>query len=196
MIWFVIIYESTILVDEIISKMLKWIVAMDQDRVIWKDGKMPWHEPEDLKRFKQLTQWQICLMWRKTYEWLKQYRPDAEWYPHASKNLIFSRSMPETPWVEVIHNIKELQEKYGNEIVRVLWWAKTFEILMPYIDEIYFTLVPGKHEWDTYMPETDLGYVEYQWKTKSWLEFIKYTRAKDAESRKIISWYKNKSSSK
>ncbi|MBQ5945638.1 dihydrofolate reductase [bacterium] len=29
---------------------------MDEDRVIGKDGKMPWHEPEDLKRFKQLTQ--------------------------------------------------------------------------------------------------------------------------------------------
>jgi dihydrofolate reductase len=35
---------------------------MDHDRVIGKDGKMPWHEPEDLKRFKELTQGQICLM--------------------------------------------------------------------------------------------------------------------------------------
>jgi len=29
---------------------------MDEDRVIGKDGKMPWHYPEDLKRFKELTQ--------------------------------------------------------------------------------------------------------------------------------------------
>ena len=166
--------------------MLKWIVAMDQDRVIGKDWKMPWHEPEDLKRFKQLTQGQICLMWKKTYEWLKQYRPNAEWYPHASKNLIFSRNMSETPWVEVIHNIDELKKKYRNEVVWVLWWAKTFEILMPYIDEIYFTLVTGKHEWDTYMPETAPGYAEYQWETKSWLKFIKWTRAKDPESIRII----------
>lgn len=171
--------------------MLKWIVAMDEDRVIGKDGKMPWHEPEDLKRFKQLTQWQICLMGKKTYEWLKQYRPNSEWYPHASKNLIFSRSMPDTPWVEVIHSVEELKQKYGNEIVWVLWWAKTFEVLMPYIDEIYFTLIPGQHEWDTYMPETDLGYVEYQWETRNGLKFIKYTRAKESEGRRIMSFCKN-----
>lgn len=172
-----------------------WIVAMDEDRVIGKDWKMPWHEPEDLKRFKQLTQWQICLMGRKTYEWLKQYRPDAEWYPHASKNLIFSRNMPDKPEIEVIHSIDELKQKYWNEVVWVLWWAKTFEILMPYIDEIYFTLIPGKHEWDAFMPETDPGYIEYQWKTKSWLEFKKYTRAK-GESRDILSRYRNKANIK
>ena len=157
-------------------KMLKWIVAMDEDRVIGKDGKMPWHELEDLKRFKALTQWQICLMWRKTYEWLKQYRPNAEWYPHASKNLIFSESMENKPWIEVIHNIDELKQKYWNEVVWVLWWAKTFETLMPYIDELYITLIPGKHEWDTYMPPLDAWFIETQWTTKNWLKFQKYTR--------------------
>lgn len=156
--------------------MLKWIVAIDENRVIGKDGKVPWHEPEDLRRFKALTQWQICLMWRKTYEWLKQYRPDAEWYPHASKNLIFSESMKDKPWIEIIHNIDELKQKYWNEVVRVLWWAKTFETLMPYIDELYITLIPGKHIWDTYMPQLDSWFIETQWTTKNWLKFQKYTR--------------------
>ncbi len=156
--------------------MLKWIVAMDGDRIIWKNGKIPRHEPEDLKRFRELTQWQICLMWRKTYEWLKQYRPNAEWYPYASKNLIFSKSMPEKPWIEIIHDINELQQKYWNEIIWVLWWAKTFEILTPYIDELYITLIPGKHDWDTYMPTIDFKHEESLWKTENWLEFKKYTR--------------------
>lgn len=159
--------------------MLKWIVAMDENRVIWKDGRIPWHEPEDLRRFKQLTQWQICLMWRKTFEWLKQYRPNAEWYPHAKKNLIFSESMQDKLWIEVIHNIDELKQKYWNEVVRVLWWAKTFETLMPYIDELYITLVPGTHDWDSYMPKINLEREESLWKTDSWLEFKKYTRTTD-----------------
>lgn len=159
--------------------LLKWIVAMDKDRVIWKDWWLPRHEPEDLKRFKEMTQWNICLMWRKTYEWLKQYRPDTEWYPHASKNLIFSRSMQDKPWIEVIHDIHELKQKYWNEVIWVLWWAKTFETLMPYIDELYITLVPGKHDWDSYMPEISLKHEESLWKTKSWLEFKKFTRTKN-----------------
>lgn len=164
--------------------MLKWIVAVDENRVIWKDGKMPWHYPEDLKNFKEKTQWQICLMGRSTYEWLKQYRPNAEWYPHASKNLIFSRNMEEKPWIEIIHSVDELQQKYWNEIVRVLWWAKTFEILLPYIDEIYETLIPWIHEWDTYMPEAPKWvnfYSETLKATEDGLIFKKLTRIKASE---------------
>ena len=172
--------------------MLKWIVAMDEDRVIGKDGKMPWHEPEDLKRFKQLTQWQICLMGKKTYEWLKQYRPNAEWYPHASKNLIFSRNMPDKPGIEIIRSIDELQQKYWNEVVWVLWWAKTFEILMPYIDQLYVTLIPWKHEWDTKMPEIPPYeyYCESLGETKTWLKFEKYTKITWEESLRIMAQYK------
>lgn len=166
--------------------MLKWIVAMDKNGIIGKNWWMPWHEPEDLKRFKEMTQWQICLMWRKTYEWLKKYRPNSEWYPHASKNLVFSRNMDEKPWVEIIHNVDELKKRYWNEIVWVLWWAKTFEILAPYIDEIYITLIPWEHDWDTYMPNLPPGYIENIWEAKSWIKFQKYSRIKDPESLSII----------
>ncbi len=166
--------------------MLKWIVAMDKNGVIGKDWWMPWHEPEDLKRFKEMTQWQICLMWRSTYEWLKKYRPNSEWYPHAKKNLVLSKSLENKPWIEVIHNIDELIHKYSNDIVWVLWWAKTFEVLAPYIDEIYITLVPWEHDWDTYMPNLPAWYIEDLGNTKSWLKFKKYTRAKDAESIRLI----------
>ncbi len=175
--------------------MLKWSVAMDKNRVIGKDWKMPWHEPEDLKRFKQLTQWQICLMGRKTYEWLKQYRPDAEWYPHASKNLIFSRNMPDKPGIEVIHSIDELKQKYWNEVVWVLWWAKTFGVLMPYINELYVTLIPWEHEWDAHMPELNPCeyYRETLEETKSWLKFEKYTKITEPEALRIMSQYKHPS---
>ena len=159
--------------------LLKWIVAMDENRIIGNNWWLPRHEPEDLQRFKEMTQWQICLMWRKTYEWLKQYRPNAEWYPYASKNLVFSKSMPNKPWIEVIRNISELEEKYWNEIIWILWWAKTFETLMPYIDEIYITLIPWKHEWDAYMPKLESKYIEDIWETKSWLKFQKYQKIHD-----------------
>lgn len=158
--------------------LLKWIVAMDEDGVIWKDWWLPRHEPEDLKRFKEMTQWQICLMWRKTYEWLKKYRPNSEWYPHASKNLIFSKNMEDSPRIEIIHNVDELKQKYWNEVIRILWWAKTFETLMPYIDEIYITLIPWKHKWDVYMPKLESKYIENIGGTKSWLKFQRYSRTK------------------
>ncbi|MBI2564363.1 dihydrofolate reductase [Candidatus Woesearchaeota archaeon] len=43
---------------------------------IGKNGKIPWHIPEDLKRFKQLTKNHAIIMGRKTYESIpKNFRP-------------------------------------------------------------------------------------------------------------------------
>ena len=44
------------------------IVAMNKDRVIGKDGGLPWHFSEDLKRFKRKTIDSTIIMGRKTFE--------------------------------------------------------------------------------------------------------------------------------
>lgn len=44
------------------------IVAAAQNGVIGKDGKLPWHLPGDLKRFKELTMGHTLIMGRKTFE--------------------------------------------------------------------------------------------------------------------------------
>ena len=40
----------------------------EKNRVIGKDGKLPWYISEDLKRFKRLTTGYPVLMGRKTFE--------------------------------------------------------------------------------------------------------------------------------
>lgn len=171
-----------------------WIAAMDEDRIIGKEWWMPWHESEDLQWFKEHVQNQICLMWRKTYEWFKEHL-HTDWYRYAKKNLVLSKSMPDTPGVENIRSIEELKQKYGNEIIWVLWWASVFEALMPYLDEIYLTLIPWKHEWDTKMPEIPPYefYCESLGETKSWLKFEKYTKITEPEALRIMSQYKHPS---
>jgi dihydrofolate reductase len=44
------------------------IAAMTKDRVIGKDGRVPWHEPEDLRHFKRTTTGHAIVMGRKTFE--------------------------------------------------------------------------------------------------------------------------------
>lgn len=44
------------------------IVATDLKGCIVKDGKMPWHISDDLKRFKELTTGGVVIMGRKTFE--------------------------------------------------------------------------------------------------------------------------------
>ena len=41
---------------------------MNEDRVIGRDGTLPWHYSQDLKRFKRLTTGSTIIMGRNTYE--------------------------------------------------------------------------------------------------------------------------------
>ena len=50
------------------SNSITAIVAMNQDRVIGKDGGLPWHFSEDLKRFKRKTLDATIIMGRKTWQ--------------------------------------------------------------------------------------------------------------------------------
>ncbi len=48
--------------------MIAVIAARSRNRVIGKNGEIPWHLPEDLKVFKTLTAGDVVIMGRKTYE--------------------------------------------------------------------------------------------------------------------------------
>ena len=42
--------------------MIAIIVGMTEERVIGKDNALPWHIPEELKSFKELTNEQVVIM--------------------------------------------------------------------------------------------------------------------------------------
>jgi dihydrofolate reductase len=52
------------------------IAAIARNRVIGNKGKLPWHIPEDLARFKQLTTGHIVIMGRKTFDSLENPLPN------------------------------------------------------------------------------------------------------------------------
>ena len=48
--------------------MISLIWAMDKNRLIGKDNKLPWRLPKDLAYFKKITTGHIVVMGRKTFE--------------------------------------------------------------------------------------------------------------------------------
>lgn len=48
--------------------MIALIAARSKNNVIGKNGRLPWNIPEDLKRFKKLTDGNTVIMGRKTFE--------------------------------------------------------------------------------------------------------------------------------
>ena len=63
------------------------VVAMSENRVIGRDGGLPWHIPGDLKRFKAVTMGKIVLMGRKTYASIGRPLP-------GRLNIVVTRSIP------------------------------------------------------------------------------------------------------
>ncbi|MEQ8666444.1 MAG: dihydrofolate reductase [Rhodospirillales bacterium] len=54
------------------------VVAMSDNRVIGRDGGLPWHLPSDLKFFRQVTMGHPVIMGRKTFESIGRPLPGRE----------------------------------------------------------------------------------------------------------------------
>jgi dihydrofolate reductase len=120
------------------------IVAIAHNRVIGKDGKLPWHISEDLKRFKRLTTGHAVLMGRKTFESIGRPLPNR-------RNVVIS-STPR-PGVETYRTVAEaLEALKDQEKVFVIGGGQLYACLLDSVDELYLTLVDKNIEGDTFFP--------------------------------------------
>ena len=118
------------------------IVAMACNRVIGRDGKLPWHLPEDLKFFKRTTLGHPILMGRKTFESIGRPLP-------GRRNIVLSSTMPEREGVEVIRHVDELQ---ADDAVFLIGGAQLFELLLPQCESVYLTWVEHPYDGDVLLP--------------------------------------------
>ena len=122
------------------------IVAMAGNRVIGREGKLPWHLPEDLKFFKRTTLGHPILMGRKTFESIGKPLP-------GRKNIVLSHTMPAREGVEVIRDISELPRVCGNaEKVFLIGGAQLFAELLPRCSGLYLTRIEQAYEGDVFLP--------------------------------------------
>ncbi len=155
------------------------IVAMASNRVIGKDGTLPWRLPEDLKFFKKTTLGHPILMGRRTFESLGKPLP-------GRRNIVLSRTMPEREGVDVIRSLDELAGlAIEAEKVFVIGGAQLFEALLPHCEGMYLTWVEHPYEGDTWLPPFESLFAESQVIGRSeGMEFRYYERLKtksDAE---------------
>ena len=123
---------------------LALIAAIGRNRVIGKDGKLPWHISEDMKRFKQLTTGHTVLMGRKTFESIGRLLPER-------RNVVVS-SHP-VQGVETHPSIPEALHALENEdIVFVIGGGQMYSQLLDRADLLYLTLIDKPVEGDTFFP--------------------------------------------
>jgi len=126
------------------------IVAMDRRGVIGKDGDLPWHLSDDLKRFKQITMGKPIIMGRRTCESIDCPLPGRE-------NVILTRD-PDymQKGCTVLHSCECVLARFHDEQeIMIMGGADLFKQFLDKAHRIYLTEVHTELEGDTHFPEFD-----------------------------------------
>lgn len=126
------------------------IVAVDDKNGIGKKGKMPWHVPADLKRFKKLTLKHPIIMGRNTFESIGKVLPERT-------NIIITRGDFKKKDLIIVHSlkesIKEARKAPGSDEIFIIGGGQVFKEAMEIADKLYLTKIKGDYEADTFFPD-------------------------------------------
>lgn len=155
--------------------MIKLIAAIGDNHVIGKDGWMPWDLPEDLKTFREITLNHDLVMGRTTFDFMKKPLPKRFTYVVTNnKDYTFEHER-----VEVVYDFDSLLEKYKNSEndIYVCGGAKIYEYALPYVDEMWISLVDEHFEGDTFFPTFDqYGFIVKTKEKKEGFTLIHYIK--------------------
>ncbi|MEM1085523.1 MAG: dihydrofolate reductase [Verrucomicrobiota bacterium] len=123
------------------------IVAMTPDRIIGRDGTLPWHLPEDLAFFKRTTNGHPIVMGRKTYDSIGRPLPKR-------RNIVITR---DPDWsaegVETVGSPEELSKLGIDDEVFIIGGAEIYRSFLPELDHLIVSHIHESHPGDTRFPE-------------------------------------------
>ncbi|MGV3624132.1 MAG: dihydrofolate reductase [Archangium sp.] len=136
-------------------KPLALIVAQSKNRGIGLDGKLPWHVPEDLKRFKSLTTGHAILMGRKTHESIGRALP-------GRRNVVLTRSPAVFAGCESSSSLEAALQLVADDAMPfIIGGAQLYADALPRVTHVFLTQLAQDAEADTFFPEL---------KTSEWRE--------------------------
>ena len=131
--------------------MIAIVVAHARNRVIGRDGGLPWRLPGDLRRFRELTRGSTVLMGRRTFESL----PDAFRPLPERRNLVLSADPGyDAPGAEVFASLESALEACDGECF-VIGGEVTYRDALPRCQRVYATEIDAELEGDAYFPEIE-----------------------------------------
>jgi dihydrofolate reductase len=141
------------------------IVAMADNGVIGRDNGLPWHLPDDLKRFKALTMGHALLMGRKTYESIGKALP-------GRRNLVLTRNAAwRAPGCEAVGSIATALERAGEGTLFIIGGAEVFALAWPVVVRLELTEVHAEPSGDVFLGGFD---------RRDWRETFREEHAADA----------------
>lgn len=135
------------------------VVAVDLNGVIGRGNSLPWHLPEDLKRFRALTLNKTIVMGSKTYYSIleKNGRPLDK-----RNNIVLSQTQKSNNVYGNVHFINNVefilkQAEQRNESLYIIGGEQIYKLFLPLADNIYLTRVHAEFDGDKFFPEVDFS---------------------------------------
>ena len=124
------------------------VAAMAENRVIGREGTLPWHLPEELKLFKKLTLGHPVIMGRHTWESMGRPLPGRE-------NIVVSAALAAEgiPGAVAVASIDQLANLGIQGDAYLIGGASLYRALLPACQSLYLTFVKGEYTGDTFFPE-------------------------------------------
>jgi dihydrofolate reductase len=126
------------------------VAAVAANGIIGANGKLPWHFPEELKHFKQLTLGHPIIMGRRTWESLKGPLPQRE-------NIVVTRTPGyEAPGAAVANSLEAaLAMCAGEPVAFVIGGTQLFKESLPIAAGMVLTEIRRDYTGDTWFPQWD-----------------------------------------
>jgi len=134
------------------------IAVMARNRVIGRDGTMPWHLPADLRYFKAVTMGKPLIMGRKTFQSIGRPLP-------GRTNIVITRQTDFTAegvlispdWEAALSLAGDIAQRDGVDEIMIVGGGEIYALALPHADRIYLTEVQIDTTGDTVFPEIDRG---------------------------------------
>ena len=121
----------------------KLIAAMDRNRVIGNHDRLPWHLPEELQWFKQVTLGGTLLMGRRTMESIGRALPGRTTYVLTHQSVAY-------PGATTIHCLEDLPSDVQS--VWVCGGAQVYAQCLPLCSELILSIVQAPFKGDAFFP--------------------------------------------
>jgi len=165
--------------------MIVLVAAASENNALGKDNDLPWHLPDDFKRFKKLTAGNSIIMGRKTFESLPGILPNR-------RHIVITRQKNYNPdGCIVVDSLEEaLSLIPASEEAFIIGGGEIFRLSILIADRIEMTRVHAHIEADAFFPEIDpeiwqLTFEEYHPNDEKHLHaftFQTFSRRQDASS--------------
>lgn len=129
--------------------MIALVAALDRRRAIGRAGTMPWHLPDDLKRFKRITLDHPVLMGRKTALSIGRALPGRE-------NLVLTRGDAPYAGQATVRSLDDALARSAGRALMVIGGGEVYTLALPRATHLYLTWVDAAvADADTWFPAFD-----------------------------------------